>query len=111
MRFHRIPSSPILYANAYDGHHWGGHRLRARWCEWRFRRIRKSFMKRGWKLMEAQEWNRAYPYFDWVAIVGRSDLTEAWPETYAAICLWKQGLRKQAELIWAQAKNRPGPST
>ncbi len=109
LRFHRVPPSPILYANAYDGHHWGGHRLRARWCEWRFQLIRKSFMKRGWKLMEAQEWNRAYPYYDWVAIVGRTDLTEAWAETYAAICLWKQGFREQAELVWAQAMNRPGP--
>jgi hypothetical protein len=36
-------------------------------------------------------------------------LTEAWAETYAAICLWKQGFREQAELVWAQAMNRPGP--
>lgn len=68
-------------------------------------------MKRGWKLMEAQEWERAYAWYDWVSIVGRSDWKEAWALAYASICLWKAGRRQEGELAWEQAKRKGGPLT
>ncbi len=105
---HVIPQSPILFANAKDGYHYGGNRLRSRWYEWCFQRLRSRFMKRGWKAIKAQQWGLAYSYYDWVSIVGRGDEKEAWAHTYAAVCLWKQGQREQAGQAWAQARRR-GP--
>jgi hypothetical protein len=106
LRFHRIPPSPILYANARDGHELAGHRIRTWWLERRFTRIRTNFMKRGWNHLKALEWSSAYPYYDWVRIVGRNDDIEGFAHTYAAACLWKQGKTREAEQMWADALSR-----
>jgi hypothetical protein len=38
--------SPIMYANAKDAHNGAGHRLRTRWYEWRFQRLRRHMLNR-----------------------------------------------------------------
>lgn len=110
LKWHLIPRSPILYANAHDGHRYAGHRLRAWWLEWRFLRLRKTFQKRGWKRIETRQWRAAHAFFEWIYIVGRNDELEAWAHTYAAICLWKDGRTDEAEHAWKRARTR-GPVT
>lgn len=106
---HWIPLSPILYANGVDAHRVAGNRIRARWLEWRFQRIRKRFWKRAWKATKAQNWARAMAFYDWVAIVGRRDEREMLATTYAAICRWKYEQRDEAEHDWAVALAQYGP--
>jgi hypothetical protein len=105
----RVPTSPILYANAVDGHRVGGNRLRAWWCERRFQWIRKRFWKKAWAATENEKWAEASAFYDWIAIVGRKDEMEAFATTYAAICRWRHGQRTEGEHDWAQAYERHGP--
>lgn len=106
---HWIPLSPILYANGVDAHRVAGNRIRARWLEWRFQRIRKRFWKRAWKATKAQNWARAMAFYDWVAIVGRRDEREIFATIYAAVCRWRYGQREEAEHDWAVALAHYGP--
>lgn len=106
---HFIPRSPILYANTYDAHKVARHRLRARWFEWRFQRIRKRFWKKAWRATKKQNWARAMAFYDWIAIVGRRDEREMFAATYAAITRWRYGQRQEAEHDWAMALAQFGP--
>jgi hypothetical protein len=106
---HWIPLSPILYANAVDAHRVAGNRIRARFFEWRFQRIRKRYWKRAWKASKAQNWARAMAFYDWIAIVGRRDEREMFATTYAAICRWKYGQQDEAEHDWSVALAQYGP--
>jgi hypothetical protein len=103
---HRLPPSPILYANAHDGHRQAGHRIRAWWFERRFQRIRGKLMKCAAERLEEQQWAFAYANYDWCAIVGRYDTLEDIAHAHVAVCLWKMGDDGHAEAEWSRARER-----
>lgn len=106
---HWVPLSPILYANAVDAHRVAGNRMRTRWLEWRFQRLRKRYWKRAWDATQAQNWARAMAFYDWIAIVGRRDEREMFATIYASICRWRYGQREEGEHDWAVALAQYGP--
>jgi tetratricopeptide (TPR) repeat protein len=94
------PRSPILYANTKDGHAAAGHRVRARYFEWRFQRIRNRMLKLGDRHLRNAEWNLAYAHFDWASCVGRRDGTEYRAAAFAACCCWKGGRKEDGLAKW-----------
>jgi tetratricopeptide (TPR) repeat protein len=97
-----FPRSPILYANTRDGHAAAGHRVRTRYFEWRFQRIRNGMLKRGNGYIEDGDWERAYWHFDWASCVGRRDNIEYRAATFAACLCWKAGHEKDGLAKWEE---------
>jgi hypothetical protein len=94
-----------MHANTKDAHAGAGHRLRARWYEWRFQRLRRKMLKTARKHFDARDWDGAYAYFDW-CIVGRWDDTEVMARTVRAVVTRQRGLDELAETYWAETVER-----
>jgi tetratricopeptide (TPR) repeat protein len=103
VRFKRIEASPILYANTKDAHQAAGHKLRERYFEWRFQRIRQRHLKIADRHLRAAEWNLAYAHFDWASSVGRHDGVEHRALAFAACCCWKGGRTRDGDAKWREA--------
>jgi tetratricopeptide (TPR) repeat protein len=103
-----LPRSPILYGNTKDGHSAAGHRLRSRYFEWRFQRIRNRTLKLADRHLRKAEWNMAYAYFDWASCVGRRDGVEYRAAAFAACCCWKGGRTADGLAKWNKlARDNP----
>jgi tetratricopeptide (TPR) repeat protein len=94
--------SPILAANAVDAADLAGQKLRKRWLEWRFKRLREAFMKRSERALHTGDWVAAYSYGEW-AIVGRRDRVEAHAKALTAIAAKQMGDDARADAVWREA--------
>lgn len=95
-----FPRSAVLHANAYDAHHFAGHRLRSWWHKVRAQRVMQKRMKRGLKMMGRSDWARAYSNFDWIDAVGWVNPFTTRSRVLAAAALQQLGEDERAELEW-----------
>ena len=95
-----FPRSAVLHSNAYDAHHFAGHRLRSWWHKVRAQRVMQKRMKRGLKMMGRSDWGRAYSNFDWINAVGWVNPLTTRSRVLAAVALQQLGETQLAEVEW-----------
>jgi hypothetical protein len=95
----RFPPSPVMLANARDAHYRCGQLRRSAYYARRFVRARQRRLKKGFRLLDADEWERAYAHFDF-ASVGEVDDAEITARVFRAVALRQFMDPQVAEVDW-----------
>jgi len=103
MALRGAPRSPVLHANAYDAHHFAGHRWRAWWHHRRAQSGVRRLYTLGVRAMGRGDWRLAARAFELASTSDWADEIGIRARVFGAAALRQLGDAETAERVWQEA--------